>query len=38
LRLGSDPKSDQAIGEWLDMRGDRWALSPAGEWVRVDRV
>jgi catechol 2,3-dioxygenase-like lactoylglutathione lyase family enzyme len=38
LRLGSDPKSDQAIGEWLDMRGDRWALSPAGEWTRVDRV
>jgi len=38
LRLGSDPKRDQAIGEWLDMRGDRWALSPAGEWARVDRV
>jgi catechol 2,3-dioxygenase-like lactoylglutathione lyase family enzyme len=37
LRLGSDSKSDQPIGEWLDMRGERWALSSAGEWTRVSK-
>jgi len=36
LRLGSDPKSDQPVGEWLDMRGNRWAFTPSGESVRVD--
>jgi len=36
LRLGSDTKSDQPIGEWLDMDGDRWARSSTGEWLRVD--
>ena len=35
LRLGSEPKSDQPFGEWCDMRGDRWLLSPAGGWTRV---
>jgi catechol 2,3-dioxygenase-like lactoylglutathione lyase family enzyme len=35
LRLGSEPKSDQPAGEWLDMRGERWAMTPAGEWTRV---
>ncbi len=35
LRLGSEPKSDQPEGEWLDMRGERWAKSPDGEWKRV---
>jgi len=35
LRLGSDPKSDQPTGEWLDMRGDRWAKSPNGGWHRI---
>jgi len=34
LRMGSDQKSDQPMGEWLDMNGDCWALSPQGEWVR----
>ena len=24
LRLGSDPKKNRAIGEWLDMYGNRW--------------
>jgi len=37
LRLGSEPKKDQPFGEWCDMRGDLWALSPAGAWTRVDR-
>ncbi len=35
LRLGSEPKSDQPVGEWLDTRGNRWAQSPTGEWTRV---
>jgi catechol 2,3-dioxygenase-like lactoylglutathione lyase family enzyme len=35
LRLGSEPKSDQPFGEWCDMRGNRWLLSPAGGWTRV---
>ena len=24
LRIGSDPKKDQPIGDWLDMHGVRW--------------
>ena len=35
LRMGSDSKKDQPIGEWLDMRGERWLKSPAGEWKRL---
>ena len=35
LRLGSEPKSDQSVGEWLDMHGHRWAMSSTGEWIRV---
>ena len=34
LRLGSEPKPDQPVGEWLDMQGNRWALS-SGDWTRV---
>jgi catechol 2,3-dioxygenase-like lactoylglutathione lyase family enzyme len=37
LRLGSEPKADQPFGEWLDMRGDAWMPSAAGEWTRVER-
>jgi len=37
LRMGSDPKPGQPIGEWLDMRGDIWVKSPAGGWTRVER-
>lgn len=37
LRLGSDPKSDQPDGEWLDMRGDRWITSPSGKPTRVPK-
>ena len=36
LRLGSEPKKDQPFGEWCDMHGDRWVLSPAGGWTRVE--
>jgi predicted lactoylglutathione lyase len=38
LRLGSEPKSDQPEGEWLDMRGERWAKSRDGEWKRVAKL
>jgi len=38
LRLGSDQKSDQSVGEWLDMRGDRWAMSSTGDWTRVTKA
>lgn len=35
LRFGSEPKPELPIGEWLDMRGDRWVMSAPGEWKRV---
>jgi predicted enzyme related to lactoylglutathione lyase len=35
LRLGSDQKPDQPIGEWLDMDGNRWAPSGTGEWTKA---
>ena len=38
LRLGSDPKRDQPVGEWLDMRGEVWTMSSSGEWTRVPKV
>jgi catechol 2,3-dioxygenase-like lactoylglutathione lyase family enzyme len=38
LRLGSDQKNDQPIGEWLDMRGDLWSMSSTGEWTRATKV
>jgi catechol 2,3-dioxygenase-like lactoylglutathione lyase family enzyme len=38
LRFGSEPKEDQPVGEWLDMRGGRWKLSAVREWVRVERT
>lgn len=36
LRMGSDQKSDQPIGTWLDINGVEWTQSD-GKWVRVDR-
>lgn len=36
LRLGSEPKEDQPVGEWLDMQGRSWAMSPDGGWTRVE--
>lgn len=35
LRFGSDPKEGQPVGEWLDMRGTRWARSTSRRWTRV---
>ncbi|HEY3624911.1 MAG TPA: glyoxalase superfamily protein [Terracidiphilus sp.] len=35
LRMGSDPKPNEPIGEWLDMRGVRWAPQADGRWKRV---
>ncbi|MFZ0819478.1 MAG: glyoxalase superfamily protein [Candidatus Acidiferrales bacterium] len=34
LRMGSEPKADQPLGEWLDMRGDTWVRTPEGGWTR----
>lgn len=36
LRIGSEAKKDQPIGEWFDMHGNRWAKSPGHAWVRVE--
>jgi catechol 2,3-dioxygenase-like lactoylglutathione lyase family enzyme len=36
LRLGSDPKTNEPAGEWLDIRGQRWVLSPEGDWKRAE--
>jgi catechol 2,3-dioxygenase-like lactoylglutathione lyase family enzyme len=36
LRFGSDSKKDEPIGEWLDMRGDRWVMTTEREWTKVD--
>ena len=35
LRIGSDPKENQPVGEWLDMRGRRWIKSPEGGWTQI---
>lgn len=37
LRMGSDNKQDQPIGEWLDMDGHRWAPTANGEWKKVEK-
>ena len=37
LRLGSEPKKDEPLGEWLDMRGHVWVMAPGGGWTRVER-
>ncbi len=36
LRFGSEPKADRPFGAWLDMRGELWVRSPAGEWTHVE--
>jgi catechol 2,3-dioxygenase-like lactoylglutathione lyase family enzyme len=35
LRMGSEPKAGKPIGEWLDMRGRRWAFTPERGWSRA---
>ena len=38
LRMGSEPLEGASVGEWLDMRGDRWVRSDDGEgWTRQPR-
>lgn len=37
LRLGSEPRKNQPFGEWCDMHGDLWVMTPAGDWTRVDK-
>jgi catechol 2,3-dioxygenase-like lactoylglutathione lyase family enzyme len=37
LRFGSDPKPDQPVGPWLDMRGVLWGKSPDGGWRRQQK-
>ena len=36
LRLGSEPKENESLGEWLDMQGVRWNFVD-GEWTRVPK-
>ena len=37
LRIGSEPREDIPIGEWLDGRGVRWAPRDDGGWIRVKK-
>jgi catechol 2,3-dioxygenase-like lactoylglutathione lyase family enzyme len=37
LRLGSDPKSDEPIGDWLDMHGHRWSATSDGGWKKTEQ-
>lgn len=37
LRLGSESKTDQPFGEWLDMRGDAWVRGADGRPQKVPR-
>ena len=32
LRIGSEAKSNEPFGEWLDMLGQRWLPLPEGGW------
>jgi catechol 2,3-dioxygenase-like lactoylglutathione lyase family enzyme len=34
LRLGSEPREDQPVGEWLDMQRIRWIFKD-GRWTRA---
>jgi catechol 2,3-dioxygenase-like lactoylglutathione lyase family enzyme len=36
LRIGSDPKKNEPIGDWLDMHGVRWRKLPDAKHQRVD--
>jgi len=36
LRIGSDPKKDEPIGDWLDMHGVRWRKLPDGSHERIE--
>jgi hypothetical protein len=32
----SDAKKDRAIGEWLDMYGNRWKRNREGGWTLIE--
>lgn len=34
LRMGSEPLDGEPTGEWLDMEGRFWRMSPDGSWRR----
>ncbi len=36
LRIGSNPRRNEPIGDWLDMHGVRWRKLPNGKHQRVD--
>jgi uncharacterized glyoxalase superfamily protein PhnB len=36
LRIGSDPKKNEPIGDWLDMHGVRWRKLPDGSHQRIE--
>jgi uncharacterized glyoxalase superfamily protein PhnB len=38
LRIGSDPKKDEPIGDWLDMHGFRWRKLPDGSQQRIEQT
>jgi hypothetical protein len=38
LRLGSENKPGEPLGDWLDMRGILWRRRPEGGWTRVGSV
>ncbi|SPE27619.1 putative lactoylglutathione lyase [Candidatus Sulfotelmatomonas gaucii] len=35
LRIGSDPRPGEPIGEWLDMHGQRWRPESDSTWTLV---
>ncbi len=35
LRFGSEPKTTEPIGPWLDMDGVEWTHSADGTWIRA---
>ncbi len=36
LRIGSDPKKGEPVGDWLDMDGVRWRALPEGGYKRIE--
>lgn len=36
LRIGSDSKDGEPMGEWLDMHGVRWLPLEGGRWKRAE--
>ncbi len=36
IRLGSEPKENMPVGEWLDMNGVRWIKVSEQVWKRAD--